>query len=193
MFDSDTLEVRIMRLVDKRGRAGSLKSRAFALASAVALGATCAAASAYGFGARQEQKDAARTFPLSAVVGTWQGMMKGLPAATLTVKEEGGRLTGTAVFYAVIERGNGPESGPASPEMPLDEMKFDGRALSFSIKSRHPETGKEETVRGELRLAGEDEAVLQAPEERAKAEQSGADEGRFPPVKMKKAKQNALQ
>jgi hypothetical protein len=193
VFDADILEERIMRLVDKKARAGSFARRAVALASAVALGVTCAAASAYSFSVGQEPKDAARTFPQSTLMGTWHGTMKGLPAATLTVKEEGGKLSGTAIFYAIIERGNGPESGGPSPEMPLSEMKYDGRTLSFSIKSKHPETGKEETVRGELRLAGEDEAVLQAPEEKAKTEQAGGDDGRFPPIKMKKKKQNASQ
>ena len=187
MFDADILEERIMRLVDKKARAGSLTSRAFALASAVALGVTCAAASAYGFGVGQEQKDAARAFPLSALLGTWHGTMKELPAATLTVKDEDGKLSGTAVFYAIIERGNGPEPGGASHELPMSEMKYDGRTLSFSITSKHPETGKEETVRGEFRLGGEDEAVLQTPEG-SKTERAGADDGRFPPIKMKKKK-----
>jgi len=34
----------------------------------------------------------------SAIIGVWKGKMEGLPAVTLTIEEEDGKLTGAVLF-----------------------------------------------------------------------------------------------
>ena len=43
----------------------------------------------------------------SPIAGTWRGKAGDVPAVTLTVKDEGGKLRGTAVFYKILDDGSG--------------------------------------------------------------------------------------
>jgi BlaR1 peptidase M56 len=172
VFDADILEERIMRLVDKKARAGSFARRAVALASAVALGVTSAAASAYGFGVWQEQKNAARTFPQTSLLGTWNfttpdGKTR---VATINVKSEGGKLAGTFVGYEYDKRDDegGEKKAVAKLESPLIDPKFDGKALTFKVKiqPRQADTQPME-IEIEMKLTGENEGetrILGRPE-----------------------------
>jgi beta-lactamase regulating signal transducer with metallopeptidase domain len=142
IFDADILEERVMRLVDKRERAGSFAMRVVVLASAVALAVTCAAASAYSFGVGQESKGAARTFPQSAIMGTWHfttpdGKTR---MATVNVKPDGEKLAGTFVGYEYDKRDDegGEKKVVAKLESPLIDPRFDGKALTFKVKIQPP-------------------------------------------------------
>src|ERR1035441_7216003 len=63
------------------------------------------------------------------VVGTWEGMDDGVKAATLTVREDGGVLGGSAIFYIVHDEGSGAHTGAALPPMPMVGAAWDGAVL----------------------------------------------------------------
>ena len=187
VFDADNLEERIMRLVDKKARAGSFARRAVALASAVALGVTCAAASVYSFGVGQGPKDAARTFPQSTLPGTWHfttpdGKTR---VATIDVRTEGEKLAGTFVGYQ-YDKGDdegGEKKVVAKLESPLIDPKFDGKALTFKVKVQPPRADMQPMeMEVEMKLTGENEGETrligrpEAPALKAKREVKGPNE-----------------
>ena len=83
---------------------------------------------------------AAADFPIA---GTWRGKMHGLPAIDLTVKDDGGKLSGTILFY-FLHRNTEHDPWQAdlahSMALPLIDPKFDGKILSFQVshKEAHP-------------------------------------------------------
>ena len=76
----------------------------------------------------------------SILVGTWKGKMYGVPAVTLTMKEEGGKLSGSILFFLIRHNdGQPPRSSPGTVE-PLIDPQFDGKVLLFKVSHRnaHP-------------------------------------------------------
>jgi len=71
----------------------------------------------------------------SPIAGTWEGKMDGLPVLTITVKEEGGALSGTATFYRIRDEGSGP-SVQGKDTTDLISPGFDGKTLSFQVEGR---------------------------------------------------------
>ena len=45
----------------------------------------------------------------SPIAGTWEGKMDGLPVLTVTIKDEGGALSGAVTFYRIRDEGAGPK------------------------------------------------------------------------------------
>ena len=66
------------------------------------------------------------------IEGTWEGVKYGLKAATLTVREKDGALSGTAVFYVIQTDGDGTHKGAALPAHPMSAVRWDGKTLRFS-------------------------------------------------------------
>jgi len=103
----------------------------------------------------------------SSIAGTWQGKLGDQPAITLAVKDSGGKLSGTIVFYLLRNNGLGLKSGPKSAGPPTEIMnaKFDGRTLTFEVSHRlaHPPRTLNDTVPVKFRidLTGKDEGQLQ--------------------------------
>src|ERR1039458_1939605 len=98
--------------------------------------------------------------------GTWRGNMYDLPAVVLTVKVEGGKVSGTILFY-LLHRNT--EHDPWEVDMnhpnplPLIEPKFDGKTLSFQVSHREahpPRTLNDPPVAFRMQLTGEGEARL---------------------------------
>lgn len=98
----------------------------------------------------------------SPIAGTWQGKMGDVPTVTLTIKEDNGKLSGTAVFYKIVDDGGGPRvAGQSSAEMV--NPKLEGRIFSFQTKGSQGEmfsyqmelTGKNEgKLKGNARVTG---------------------------------------
>jgi hypothetical protein len=107
-----------------------MRSRIVLICAAMTILAAVCAAQASGPGD-------ARVAP---VVGIWRAQMEGLPAITLTVTDEGGRLTGAVLFYLHRrEPGQPVTATPGVPE-PLFHPQFDGKTLTFQVSHRraHP-------------------------------------------------------
>ena len=103
----------------------------------------------------------------SPIVGTWRGKVHSLPAVVLTLKDDGGKSSGTILFY--FQRRN-TENDPwevdtkHSIPLPLLDAKFDGTTLSFQVSHREahpPRTLNDPPVSFRLRLTGKGEAELQ--------------------------------
>jgi hypothetical protein len=76
----------------------------------------------------------------SKLVGTWKGKMYGVPAVTLVLKKDGGKINGTVLFFLIRHNdGKPPRSSPGIVE-PLIDPQFDGKVLRFQVSHRnaHP-------------------------------------------------------
>jgi hypothetical protein len=97
------------------------------------------------------------------IVGVWRGKMDSLPAVTLTVEEEGGKLNGAVLFYLIHRNPGGePSASPGVPE-PLLKPTFDGATLAFEVSHRHahpPRTLNDPPVKFRLQLTGPNKAKL---------------------------------
>jgi len=102
----------------------------------------------------------------SPIAGTWQGKMGDVPAVTLTIKDDHGKLSGTVIFYKIVDNGSGPQvAGKSSAEM--IDAKLEGKLFSFQSKRSQGElssyqmelTGKNEgTFKGKTTVTGGGEA-----------------------------------
>jgi hypothetical protein len=76
----------------------------------------------------------------SELTGTWKCRMYGVPAVTLVLKEDGGKVTGTVLFFLIRHNdGKPPRSSPGTDE-PLIDPQFDRKVLRFQVSHRnaHP-------------------------------------------------------
>lgn len=91
------------------------------------------------------------------ILGVWRAQMDGLPAVTLTVTNEGGRLAGAVLFYLLRRDEKGTaSSSPGIPE-PLLNPTFDGKVLTFQVSHRRahpPRTLTDPPVNFRLTLTG---------------------------------------
>ena len=89
-----------------------------------------------------------------SVAGTWNGNLHGVKAVTVTLRDSGASLEGTAVFYILRDEGSGFHSGAPSPEIALRELRREsgvlrfwlpgsnGQALSFEMRITGPATAE---------------------------------------------------
>lgn len=80
-------------------------------------------------------------------------------AVELAIKDEGGKLSGTAVFYIIGNQNNKPQV-MGKTEVALIDPQFDGILLKFSVKAKEPESGKEENIEMQMRVTSATEAEL---------------------------------
>jgi len=89
-----------------------------------------------------------------SITGTWEGKTEGVPAITITIKEEGDHLSGSVTFYRIEDDGNGPTvTGKQTRD--LINPKFDGKIFSFQVKGP---TG--EMINRQMEITGKDEALI---------------------------------
>jgi hypothetical protein len=104
----------------------------------------------------RQQKPETETPPISqsSIIGTWKGEINQQPAVEVLLRNDGGKLAGTAVFYPIRGVGEEPPAGEKT-EVSLIEPQFNGRALSFKIKRPDGATAKIE-----MKFVSETEAVM---------------------------------
>ena len=102
----------------------------------------------------------------SPVAGTWRGNLHDLPAVVLTVKDGGGKLSGTILFY-FQHRNNQHDSWQVdlthSMALPLIDPRFDGKTIFFQVshKEAHPpRTLNDPPSSFQMRLTGKGQAEL---------------------------------
>ncbi len=127
------------------------------------------------FGAQRQGK---------SIAGKWQGSFPAddqnsaegasVPAVDLLIREDSGRLSGTATFYIVVDEGNGPKV-EGKDETPLIDPQFDGTSLKFSVRVKTPDSEQRVQTEMNMTLVSEKEAELR----------DSADVG-APAVRMKK-------
>ena len=87
-------------------------------------------------------------------------------AVEVTVKEDGGKLSGVATFY-VIRNKNGKPQIVNKKESEMIAPQFDGKALKFGVKSKGQQPGTETTVQMRMTLTSTTEADLETPDDSA--------------------------
>jgi hypothetical protein len=104
------------------------------------------------------------------VTGRWQGkfpreQVNGVSdadnpvAVELAIKDEGGKLSGTAVFYMIRNENDTPQV-IGKTEVALIVPQFDGILLKFSVKAKEQESGEEENIEMQMRVTSATEAEL---------------------------------
>jgi hypothetical protein len=102
----------------------------------------------------------------SPIAGTWRGKMYDLPAIVLTVKDDGGKLSGAILFYFLhrnTEHDPWQVDTKHSIPLPLIDPKFDGKTISFQVshKEAHPpRTLNDPPSSFQMRLTGAGEGEL---------------------------------
>jgi len=70
---------------------------------------------------------------VAPIVGTWEARLHGLQAMTLAIHEDGGNLSGAAIFYLLKSDRAGWHNAGRSDPLPLINPRWDGKTLRFSI------------------------------------------------------------
>ena len=103
----------------------------------------------------------------SPIGGTWQGKDGDVPVVTLNIKDDHGKLSGTAVFYRIVNNGGGPRA-EAKSSVEMVAPKLDGKIFSFQTKDSQGDllsyqmelTGKNEgKFKGKAKVNGGVEAT----------------------------------
>src|SRR5262245_17561591 len=89
-------------------------------------------------------------------------------AVELTIKEDAGKLSGTAVFY-VIRNKDGKPQIVGKKESELIAPQFDGKSLMFSVKSKGAQPGTEANIEMRMTLKSDTEAELESPHDSSAA------------------------
>jgi hypothetical protein len=55
---------------------------------------------------------------------------------TLNIKQDGGKLVGTTIFYRWVKSGDGMKLDGQTGDIPLEDLSFDGKFLSFKTRFR---------------------------------------------------------
>jgi hypothetical protein len=99
----------------------------------------------------------------TSLEGVWRAEMDGLPAITLTLTNEDGRLTGAVLFYLHRREAGQPVTAtPGVPE-PLFKPRFDGKTLTFQVSHRRahpPQTFADGPITFDLKMTGADRGEL---------------------------------
>jgi non-heme chloroperoxidase len=99
----------------------------------------------------------------SSFAGTWKGAMNDLPGIDLTIREAGGKISSSVVFYFQKRADvNSPWHATADPALPLLNPHVNGRILTFEVEHHVcdgcKELGPNATFR--MEIAGANEARL---------------------------------
>ena len=85
-------------------------------------------------------------------------------AVEVTIEDEGGKLSGTATFY-VIRTKDGKPQIVGEKRSDMISPQFDGKRLSFSVKSKGQQPGTETNVKMRMTLISASEAELENPDD----------------------------
>jgi hypothetical protein len=99
----------------------------------------------------------------TSLEGVWRAEMDGLPAITLTLTNEGGRLTGAVLFYLHRREAGQPVTATPGVPKPLFKPTFDGRTLTFQVSHRRahpPQTLADGPITFDLKMTGADRGEL---------------------------------
>jgi hypothetical protein len=89
----------------------------------------------------------------SPLAGAWKATHNGLPVVDLTIRNDGGKLSGTAVFYLIVRN---PDDAAAhvggKMSAPMVNLQGDANTLTFDV---HRKDGSVASFRVELRPNGD--------------------------------------
>ncbi|PYX27439.1 MAG: hypothetical protein DMG77_19040 [Acidobacteria bacterium] len=152
LFDTNTLEDRIMNVLARANHIRKTWARASALVSSGLLIATCLGVSAFSFQVTQLHNTDADLQPF---VGTWQAKFRGKIFQTIKLEKKHDKLTGT-VSHANVS------VDPKSGELTEVEV-VDGRdaIVEAKLTSGILRITEEDDIQFEMKLTGADQAQLE--------------------------------
>jgi beta-lactamase regulating signal transducer with metallopeptidase domain len=157
LFDTNTLEDRIVNVLAKANRLRKTWAQASALGASGLLITTCLGVSGFSIQVTQPHNTDAN---LQSFVGTWQARFRGKVFETITLGKQQGKLTGS-VRGADVEVDKDGELTSAhaidsSDPNPIVEATLASGILRITIK----EKDSEDTIQFEMKLTGPDQAEL---------------------------------
>ncbi len=155
LFDTNTLEDRIMNVLERANRMRKARAQALVLATLTLLIVTCLGVSGFSVQVNQPTSTAA---DLQQFAGTWHAQFKGKTFLTVKLEKQQGKLTGT-VSHADMQVGKDGELTSAQPSEgsdPIVEAKLTGGTLLITTK----EQDSDDTIQCEMKLTGTDQAEL---------------------------------
>jgi beta-lactamase regulating signal transducer with metallopeptidase domain len=164
LFDSDTLEERIVNLLRKPNQfSKKLGHISTALASSV-LVLVCVAASAFSV---QVAPAAKAGGDLQPFVGTWQAKFNGKVFQTVVIETKDGKLTGTVTHGSVQMNDQGEMTGAELKEGsdPITAYKLEGKVLHLTVTGEASVNAdgtdtKLDTTNFEMTVAGKDDGTI---------------------------------
>lgn len=158
LFDTNSLEDRIMNLLNKTNPAGKRLRTFLAVTASGLLAATAIAVSAFSLQVAQPSSASANLKPF---VGTWTSQFEGETFVTLTLKEEGGKLQGTCKHTV------GMKEDDQGRLMHVDKQQMVDKVLDAQVDGNHalvtigdPQDPEHRVPKFELRVVGADALEL---------------------------------
>ena len=155
LFDTNTLEDRIMNVLESANGVRKARARALVLATLTLLIVTCLAVSGVSI---QVVQPGSSDADLQQFVGTWHAQFKGRTFLTINLEKQQGKLIGT-VSHADMQVGKDGELESAEEHEgsdPIVEAKLTGATLLITTK----EETSQDTIQCEMKLTGTDQAEL---------------------------------
>lgn len=88
----------------------------------------------------------------SPLAGTWKSTQNGLPVVDLTIRNDGGKVSGTTLFYLLMHDADASGSHVGGEmSAPMENIKTTGNTLTFDV---HRKDGSVVSFRVELRPDG---------------------------------------
>ena len=164
LFDTNTLEERIMNILRKMDYGDKSRGRGVAFCASALLGVLCLAASAFSF---QVARGGSTPEELKQFAGTWEGKFKGKTFITLKLAAKEGKISGTVsrISMQMNDRGELVEAKALDGEDDVAEALPEGKLLRLTTKAKGAVTtvtgDSEESIQYDMRLTGSGQAELQ--------------------------------
>jgi hypothetical protein len=72
--------------------------------------------------------------PPTAAAGSWEGNLEGVKAVTVNLRGPDSQPEGSVVFYILKDEGSGFQNGPATPAIPMQDLRRVGDLLRFRVR-----------------------------------------------------------
>ena len=159
LFDTNSLEERIMHLMEKKGKVSKARSWVRLALAGTVLAAICAAASLVSV----QVALAAAPEDTARFAGTWQGKFKGKVFVTLNLAAKDEKVSGTVsrLGFQMDASGNVTSVSALEGKDEIVETSPQGNVLHLVTKAKGKLGGADASVQYDLTLSSEHEAELQ--------------------------------
>jgi TonB family protein len=131
IFEGHNLEKRVITLIDRGPRLGSLATAIIVACCSMLFGASCLAASAFNF-----QPAAIVSEELRPFAGTWHWMFKGKPFLTMVLVPKGNHFSGYTTNAFLRNDADGTMDAAPEPGIsPIARTFFVGKVLHIVVQS----------------------------------------------------------
>jgi len=155
LFDTSTLEDRIMNVLERANRVRKTRAQSLVLATLALLIVTCLGVSGVSIQVIQPTSTDA---DLQQFVGAWHAQFKGKTFLTINLEKQQGKLTGT-VSHAEMQVGEDGELTSAEEHEGSDPI-VEARLANGTLHITTKEQTSQDTIQCDMKLTGTDQAEL---------------------------------